>query len=68
MLFLITFVLKSNDLMNLETKLLKKTIVFMLIIGQFDHSIITGKTYLATMTILMFFVFMNRIDKKEINK
>jgi hypothetical protein len=40
----------------------------MLIVGQFDHSIITGKTYLATMTILMFFVFMNRIDNKEISK
>ena len=41
---------------------------FILFIGQFDYSLITVKTYLSTITILMFFVFMNRIDKKEINK
>lgn len=49
MLFLITFVLKSNDLMNLETKLLKKTIVFMLII--------VFVTFTYNIMILMFFLF-----------
>lgn len=66
--FLIFLGLVIKEIFNIKNHELLVFIVYMLIIGQFDHSIIMGKTYLATMTILMFFVFMNRIDKKEINK
>ncbi|MDD2292012.1 MAG: O-antigen ligase family protein [Aliarcobacter sp.] len=66
--FIIFLGLIIKEIFNIKNHELLVFIVYMLIIGQFDHSIITGKTYLATMTILMFFVFMNRIDKKEINK
>lgn len=66
--FIIFLGLIIKEIFSIKNYEVLSFIVFMLIIGQFDHSIITGKTYLATMTILMFFVFMNRIDKKEINK
>ena len=66
--FIIFLGLTIKEIFSIKNYEVLSFIVFMLIIGQFDHSIITGKTYLATMTILMFFVFMNRIDKKEINR
>lgn len=66
--FLIFLGLIIKEIFSIKNYELLSFIIFMLIVGQFDHSIITGKTYLATMTILMFFVFMNRIDNKEISK
>ena len=66
--FIIFLGLIIKEIFNIKNYKVLIFIVVMLIIGQLDHSIITGKTYLATMTILMFFVFMNRIDKKEIIK
>lgn len=42
--------------------------LFILIVGQFDHSLFISKTYLSTITILMFFVFNNRVYKKDPNK
>jgi len=66
--FLIFLGLIIKEIFSIKNYKILSFIIFMLIVGQFDHSIITGKTYLATMTILMFFVFMNRIDKKEINR
>lgn len=66
--FIIFLGLIIKEIFGIKNYEVLSFIIFMLIIGQFDHSIISGKTYLATMTILMFFVFMNRIDKKEITK
>lgn len=66
--FIIFLGLIIKEIFSIKNYEVLSFIIFMLIIGQFDHSIISGKTYLATMTILMFFVFMNRIDKKEITK
>lgn len=40
-------------------------ILFLLIVGQFDHSLFIAKTYLSTITILMFFIFMNRVEKDK---
>lgn len=54
-----------KEIFNQKTYQLLIFIVFMLIVGQFDHSLITGKTYLSSMVILMFFVFKNRVEKKE---
>jgi O-antigen ligase len=39
--------------------------LFILIVGQFDHSLFIAKTYLSTITILMFFIFMNRVEKDK---
>lgn len=38
-------------------------LIFILIVSQFDHSIFISKPYLSTLTIFIFFVFLNRIDR-----
>jgi O-antigen ligase len=38
-------------------------LMYFLVIGGFDHSILAGKTYLASFTLLMFFIFSNNVNK-----
>ncbi|MDD2896223.1 MAG: O-antigen ligase family protein [Aliarcobacter sp.] len=63
--FIYFFILVIKEIFNVKNYVLLTFVVFMLVVGQFDHSIITGKTYLSPMVILMFFVFVYRVEKKE---
>ncbi len=43
-------------------------LIYFLVIGSFDHSILEGKTYLSSLTLLIFFIFSNNINKILINE
>jgi O-antigen ligase len=41
-------------------------LIYLVVVSFFDQDIFTGKIYLSFFTILMFFIFVNRVEKKEI--
>jgi len=55
--------LTIKEILKKEKKSLLIILIYFFVISQFDHSIITSKTFLSSLTIFMFFVFANRIDK-----
>lgn len=44
------------------------SVIYFLIVGQFDHSLITGKTYTSSLIILLIFIFMNRVENLKLKE
>lgn len=65
-LFLLFLILKELKY-NKDIRLLA-ILIYLLVNGIFGESIISSKTMLSTLTIFMFFVFVNRLDLKKDNK
>jgi O-antigen ligase len=54
--FFIFLFLISKNLFKQKDFILLIFLIYFLLIGCFDHSILTGKTYLASITLLIFFI------------
>ena len=61
------FLILKNSLKNKDYVFLI-FLVYFLVIGCFDHSILTGKTYLSSITLLIFFILSKKVDDFLLNK